>query len=149
MSLKLHRGGRVNKAALGWVGWVSLGLLSLTGLACANDATAPAPTAAQRLPPITAAIGPAACDTSAQCRSIGIGAKACGGPEGYRAWSVKDGDESALRAAVAAHAAARQAENLRSDMRSTCALEPDTGASCQAGRCVLNPRGLGGSSLAQ
>ena len=110
---------------------------------------ASSPVTAQGLPAITAAIGLAACDTPAQCRSIGIGAKACGGPEGYRAWSVKDADERALRAAVAAHAAARTAENLRSDMRSTCALEPDPGATCQAARCVLNPRGLGGSSLAQ
>ena len=147
MSPNMHAGGRV-KLLLGWVG---LAALSLAGLACASDtaAPAPAPTAAQLLPPITAAIGPAACDASTQCRSIGVGAKACGGPEGYRAWSVKDADESALRAAVAAHTAARQVENLRSDMRTNCALEIDPGASCQAGRCVINPRGLGGGNLAQ
>ena len=152
MNGKRQASGRIVKA---WLGWLGLGALSLAGVACAGDGTAPAPVpasspvTAQGLPAITAAIGLAACDTPAQCRSIGIGAKACGGPESYRAWSVKDADERALRAAVAAHAAARTAENLRNDMRSTCALEPDPGASCQAARCVLNPRGLGGSSLAQ
>ena len=156
MNGKRQASGRIVKA---WLGWLGLSALSLAGVACAGDGTAPAPVpapvpasspvTAQGLPAITAAIGLAACDTPAQCRSIGIGAKACGGPESYRAWSVKGVDERALRAAVAAHAAARQAENLRSDMRSTCALEPDPGATCQAARCVLNPRGLGGSSLAQ
>ena len=150
MNGKRQASGRIVKA---WLGWLGLSTLSLAGVACAGDSTAPVPASspvtAQGLPAITAAIGLAACDTPAQCRSIGIGAKACGGPESYRAWSVKGVDERALRAAVAAHAAARQAENLRSDMRSTCALEPDPGATCQAARCVLNPRALGGSSLAQ
>ena len=152
MNGKRQASGRIVKA---WLGWLGLSALSLAGVACAGGGTAPAPVpvsspvTAQGLPAITAAIGLAACDTSAQCRSIGIGAKACGGPESYRAWSVKDADERALRAAVAAHAAARTAENLRNDRRSTCALEPDPGATCQAARCVLNPRGLGGSSLAQ
>ena len=149
-----------------FLGRVCLAAVAWGGLACAGETpptTAPAPppassstssttssnTSASLIPPIKALIGDAACDTSAQCHSIGIGAKACGGPESYVAWSGKNSNENALRAAVVAQAAARKDENLRRGMMSNCAVEPDPGASCQAGRCALRPRGLGGGNSAQ
>jgi hypothetical protein len=100
---------------------------------------------------IQAEVGDAACDGPQQCHSIAIGAKACGGPDSYLAWSSKSSDAKKLRGLVEQHAAARKAENLASDMRSDCRLVSDPGARCvpkaggAAGQvCVLNERGSGG-----
>lgn len=93
---------------------------------------------------ILAAVGDAACDGPQQCRSIAIGAKPCGGPDGYLAWSTKRTDERKLRALLEQHAAARKQENLRNEMMSTCEIETNPGATCRAARCTLGPRGQGG-----
>ena len=81
---------------------------------------------------ITAEIGDAACDSDTQCRTIGVGAKACGGPEGYVAWSSKVNDAGTrLRALAAAHSVERERENERSGMLSNCSVTPDPGAVCR------------------
>ena len=95
---------------------------------------------------IRSEIGDAACDGPQQCRSIAVGAKSCGGPEGYLAWSGKRTDEQRLKSLVEKHAASRKEENQRSGMLSTCVFETDPGATCQAGRCILGPRGPGAAS---
>ena len=126
--------------------------LLLASAACRSDVpqqqTPPPPsnTAGLRAQ-IEAARGAAACDSDAQCHTIGVGAKACGGPEGYLAWSSKQDDGTRLRALVAEHAAARGAEDRKSGMMSTCSVVPDPGAQCTAGRCVLRAPGVvpGGS----
>ena len=90
------------------------------------------------------------CDDSSQCHSLGVGAKACGGPENYLAWSSKNSDGAQLKALAEQHAAARRADDKRAGMMSTCSVVSDPGASCRAGVCVLNPRGIsGGAPLAQ
>ncbi|MYM84618.1 hypothetical protein GTP44_22045 [Duganella sp. FT50W] len=78
------------------------------------------------------------CDDNSQCHSIGVGAKACGGPENYLAWSSKHSDGAQLKALVAQHAAARRDDDQRKGMMSTCSVVSDPGASCRAGVCVLN-----------
>jgi hypothetical protein len=80
------------------------------------------------------------CDNNSQCHSLGIGAKACGGPENYLAWSSKNSDGAQLKTLVAQHAAARRADDKRQGMMSTCSMVSDPGASCRAGVCVLSPR---------
>jgi hypothetical protein len=81
---------------------------------------------------IATEIGDAACDTDSQCRTLGVGAKACGGPEGYVAWSSKVNDAGTrLKALAAAHSAERDRENERSGMRSNCSVTPDPGAVCR------------------
>ena len=45
---------------------------------------------------LKAAIGNAACTDSGQCRTVPVGARACGGPEGYLAYSTAGGQEAAL-----------------------------------------------------
>ncbi|WP_310385670.1 hypothetical protein [Roseateles sp.] len=131
-----------------------LGLSSLLSLliataACAVDPIKPMhrpKTDAQTLwQQIEAEVGTAACDGPQQCHSIAVGAKACGGPDSYLAWSSKGSDGNKLRSLVEQHAAARRAENLASNMMSDCRLVTDPGASCQAGRCTLNPANRGGS----
>lgn len=79
---------------------------------------------------IRALIGDAACDSDAQCRTIAIGAKACGGPEYYLAWSTKRTEAAALRDALQGDGAARRPESPSRGMRSDCALVTDPGAYC-------------------
>jgi len=129
-------------------------LLALATSACGSAPAAAAPEA-KAMPSsnkpssqalwqqIQAEVGDAACDGPQQCHSIAVGAKACGGPDAYLAWSSKRSNEAKLRALVAAHAQARKDENASSGMVSDCRMVTDPGASCQAGRCVLQPPGAG------
>jgi hypothetical protein len=87
------------------------------------------------------------CDVSQQCHTLPLGAKPCGGPEGYLPWSSKNNDGAALRDLAARHTALRRAENARSGMLSTCSVTPDPGATCRAGRCVLQAPRLGGGTV--
>lgn len=96
-----------------------------------NKHPTPAPSSsAELLTQIQAEIGDAACDSPAQCHSIGVGAKACGGPEAYLAWSSKSRDAAKLKSLVAQHKLAREEDNRRSGMVSNCLFLPDPGASC-------------------
>ena len=116
--------------------------LLLASSACRSDAPQVPSTQADKgsaplLARIEAERGDAACDADDQCHTIGVGHKACGGPERYLAWSSKNGEGTRLRALVAEHAAARRAEDARNGMMSTCSVVQDPGAACSAGHCVL------------
>lgn len=95
---------------------------------------------------ILAANADTSCDTQSQCHTIGVGSKACGGPERYMAWSSKNSDGAALKALVAQHTAARRADDEREQMMSTCSLVSDPGASCRAGQCTINPTAPGNTT---
>jgi len=110
-----------------------------------NDAP-PAPGNAGLLAQIQAEVGAAACDSTQQCHTLAIGAKACGGPERYLAWSSKGYDGKKLKALAQAQAEASRKQQQADGMMSTCAIVTDPGATCEAGRCVLQKSGLGGSS---
>ena len=124
-------------------------LVLLAATACsspsAKDAP-PAPGNAGLLAQIQAEVGTAACDSTQQCQTIAIGAKACGGPERYLAWSSKDNDGKKLKALAQAQAEASRKQQQADGMMSTCSIVTDPGATCEAGRCVLQKSGLGGSS---
>ena len=114
------------------------------------SAPAPAPVAVNAPAPVQASgpssgaimdklkaeIGEAACDTAAQCKTVAVGSKACGGPEGYLAYSTKNGNGAKITQMAAEDAAARKASNERSGMVSNCMMAMDPGAVCTAGRCV-------------
>ncbi|MEJ6001567.1 hypothetical protein [Paucibacter soli] len=121
-------------------------LLALAAAACNSAPKVEARDSATLLKDIKAEIGDAACDAPQQCRSIAVGHKSCGGPEGYLAWSSKRSDAAKLQTLVEQHAAARRAENLRSGMMSDCRLVTDPGSSCQAGRCSLLAGGGAGAT---
>jgi hypothetical protein len=89
---------------------------------------------------IRAEIGDPVCDAPQQCSSIAVGAKSCGGPEGYLAWSSKVGNSKKMAKLVAQHALARKAEQERDGMLSDCMVVANPGATCVAGRCTLLPR---------
>lgn len=99
----------------------------------APSATAPSDT----LGSLRALAGDAACSDSAQCRTLPLGARACGGPEAYMAYSTAKGSEAQLRSLAERYQAERRAANKASGMMSTCQFMPDPGAVCQAGRCQL------------
>ncbi|RZL35944.1 MAG: hypothetical protein EOP35_12075 [Rubrivivax sp.] len=82
-------------------------------------------------------IGPAACSADAQCRSLPVGIKACGGTAGYLAWSTAGTDGTRLKALAARRAEAQQREPGASGRVSNCAVVADPGAACVEGRCRL------------
>ena len=106
---------------------------------------APAPAQAGTLGEIRALIGTAACRDAAQCRTLPVGARACGGPQGYLAYSTAQTDESALRALGERYKAERQAQIAASGEMSDCRFIPDPGAVCSAGTCQLGT-GAGGAA---
>ncbi|MGK5076516.1 hypothetical protein [Janthinobacterium sp. ZB1P44] len=110
-----------------------------------NDAPS-APGNAGLLAQIQAEVGTAACDSTQQCQTIAIGAKACGGPERYLAWSSKDYDGKKLKALAQAQAEASRKQQQADGMMSTCSIVTDPGATCEAGRCVLQKSAMGGNS---
>lgn len=98
---------------------------------------APSPPAASLRDQLKAEIGDAACDSDAQCRTVAVGHKACGGPAGYLAWSSKRSNETKLKDLARRQAEAEKAENEGKGMMSNCAVVVDAGAACKATRCEL------------
>lgn len=102
----------------------------------------PAPDAAARLlAQIRDEIGDAPCRQDAQCRTLPIGAKACGGPAAWWAWSEVNARGDRLQAWARQLAQLERDRQSREGLLSTCTIVPDPGASCLAQRCVLNARG--------
>lgn len=92
---------------------------------------------AQLLQRITAAIGSAACQKQADCRTLPVGAKACGGPARWVAWSAAQSDGAQLQAWAAELDALQRQRQAAEGLMSTCSIVPDPGAVCRAGQCVL------------
>jgi len=89
-------------------------------------------------------IATASCNEDAQCRVIGIGARSCGGPESYRAWSTLVTNEEALAAAADAYAAKRREADRKSGALSTCEILPEPAVACVSGTCTLQRGRAGG-----
>lgn len=124
-----------------WAG--AVGLLALALTACAGEA-AKSPAASSSAPllaQIEAEIGDAACSSDQQCRTLALGAKSCGGPERYIAWSTARSSGDKLAALGERYKAERTAENARTGQVSNCMFVVDPGAQCQAQRCMLGGRG--------
>lgn len=116
------------------------GALILIAAACqsappANTANTKAASLWQQIEAQNADTG---CDRDSQCHTIAVGAKSCGGPERYIAWSDRAQDGAKLKQLVAQHAAARVEEDKRGHVLSNCMMAVDAGAVCRAGHCVQN-----------
>ena len=115
--------------------------LTLLG-ACAIVSDAPAGGVGAR-EQIQRLIGQAECQRDDECRSVGVGLQACGGPQAYLAWSTRSTNAQALMAAVSRYADERRLQITKTGEMSTCAVIPDPGARCDrvapatSGRCVL------------
>jgi hypothetical protein len=86
---------------------------------------------------IRSMIGDASCTESSQCRTLPIGALACGGPQAYLPYSASRTDEKALRALGEQYKAERLAAIKASGMASICVHVSDPGAVCSSGSCQL------------
>jgi hypothetical protein len=110
-----------------------LGLaLASTGIQsarAASDTSGPQRGSAQAM---VAVIGDAACDNDSQCKTVAMGAKACGGPEYYLAWSTKRTSAAALRQAGEQELMVARNPHVDPGMRSTCVFVADPGAYCAA-----------------
>lgn len=103
----------------------------------ATPAALPDEHAASLLVRIRNSIGNASCTESAQCKTVGVGGRACGGPEGYLPYSTSVTASAPLEALAARHAERRRAAASASGMVSTCNVIPDPGAVCDQGMCRL------------
>jgi len=91
---------------------------------------------------LDAVIGSAsACSADTDCRSVAVGAKACGGPTGYRAYSNRSVSADSVEALAQRQRelAARQARE--SHRVSPCFVQADPGARCQQNKCVTGRAG--------
>ncbi|WP_342118536.1 hypothetical protein [Pseudoduganella sp. OTU4001] len=78
-----------------------------------------------------------ACTSDQQCRTVPVGAKSCGGPESYLAYSTaKTSPEQAAKLAER-YRKEREASNKASGLVSDCRFVMDPGAQCRAGACQL------------
>jgi len=125
---------------------LSAAFAACSGAASSAPAAAPAAApvmASSLVQQIHAAIGDAACDAAAQCKTMAVGHKACGGPESYVAYSTKAGNAAKIVSLGAAYEAESRSQTLKGGMVSTCSMVMDPGATCSAGRCVA--QGAGGA----
>lgn len=99
-------------------------------LLAAPIVAAAAPDSAALAAAVRDLIGTPTCSSDDQCRTLPFGAKACGGPQGYVAWSILVTDESALKAAGERLAAQRREELRASHAMSDCMFVVDPGAIC-------------------
>lgn len=99
--------------------------------------TAPANMPATTLADIRRQIGTPTCSDNAQCRTLPVGAMACGGPQEYLPYSTQKSDANALRALSERSYTETKAALTASGMVSTCMLKADPGAVCVAGTCQL------------
>jgi len=100
-------------------------------------ATAPAPAQSDTLAQIKSLIGKAECSSDSQCQILPIGARPCGGPAGYLAWSTAKTPASDVQALADRYRAEQQERNTRSGMLSDCRAIAPPAVSCRAGSCQL------------
>lgn len=100
-------------------------------------APAAAPAASGTLDRIHALVGRAECTSDSQCQVLPVGAKACGGPVSYLAWSNAKTDAAELQALAERHKAEQQGSNEGSGRISNCRAVPQPAAACRANTCQL------------
>ncbi len=116
---------------------VALFAMSQVLCACAQQSPEPVTEAAlHKL--IRTEVGDASCDADAQCKTLGVGEKDCGGPEYWLAWSSRVSQPEKLQSWSVDMALLQRHRNEASGARSNCRYIPDPGAICVAKRCILN-----------
>jgi hypothetical protein len=83
----------------------------------------------------------ATCSADSECRTVATGAKACGGPTAYRAFSVSKADPKAVADLAEREHDLGMAEARASGQVSPCFMLADPGAHCQKNKCVTGPAG--------
>lgn len=75
------------------------------------------------------------CNSNQDCKSIGIGHRACGGPEKYLVYSVKGVKESDLESKIASYNAQRKEAVTKAGGFSTCMMLMPPSLQCQNNVC--------------
>lgn len=131
-------GPGISPATLGWA-VLTVGLCALSGCGQAQSSAVTPETPLdiqwQAIEAINS--GDVACDTDSQCRTLPVGSKACGGPERWLVWSTKGNREAMLRNQIDRVASTSVGAPGWRGGYSDCAVLPDPGAACRAGRCEL------------
>jgi len=111
-----------------------VGIVSAPAPSAASDVSGELDAANARLD--TALNNASACSTDTQCRAIPVGARACGGPTGYRAYSTTSAAAADIDA-LAQRQRELSAEAARASHRaSPCFMLADPGARCYQSKCV-------------
>ena len=79
------------------------------------------------------------CRNIVNCRVVGLGARPCGGPEEYVAFSIWNNTGDELRNLVTEYNLLREELMLDSDEVGTCEVLPKPNANCLQSRCVTAP----------
>ena len=82
-----------------------------------------------------------ACSADAECRTVAVGAKACGGPTGYRAYSGKTVSPDSVEALAQHERELAAAQARASHQVSPCFMLADPGARCVQNKCVTGRAG--------
>lgn len=88
---------------------------------------------------ITTAIGEAHCRNLVNCRIVGLGARPCGGPDEYVAYSIWDTDRQHIANLVFEYNLLREDMMLDSDAVGTCEQLQEPAIDCIHDRCVIVP----------
>jgi len=127
---------------------IVLVLTCLGTAACAGPAATPArPDPNDTLARVRALVGGAGCTDDSQCHSLALGARPCGGPEGYLPWSSKATSPDEVQALGALYKAEREQANRASGRVGDCRFQPDPGAVCRGGTCQSAGQGGGQAPL--
>jgi len=105
--------------------------------AAPDAAPGAAPGEAALLARIAAEVGDAPCQEDAQCHTLALGARPCGGPQRWLPWSSAQGRVPQLQAWADELARLQRARQAREGLAGDCRHLPDPGAVCRAGHCVL------------
>ena len=82
-----------------------------------------------------------ACTADTECRSVAVGAKACGGPTSYRAYSGKTASPDSVEALAQHERELAAAQAKASHQVSPCFMLADPGARCEQNKCVTGRAG--------
>jgi len=88
---------------------------------------------------ITAAIGEARCRNLVNCRVVGLGARPCGGPEEYVAYSIWSTDREQISILVSEYNLLKEDLMHDSDQAGSCEVLQEPGVDCIRSQCVLVP----------
>lgn len=113
---------------------------------CAGACSHVAADGSKTLAELQALASVADCSSDQQCKTVPLGAKSCGGPESYLAYSTARVNPEKAKALAERYRKEREAENKASGLVSDCRYLMDPGAQCRAGTCQL---GAGNGALAQ
>lgn len=145
----------MTQARSGWCSLFASAALALCGcsMAASPGAVSQAPNAqedsAALATQLREQIGDAPCSSDDQCHTVAWGQKACGGPERWVAWSTQTTNATTVNDLARRLSTARKADHVRSGGVSTCFIQADPGAHCEAQHCQLNTGAPAGPAAPQ